>query len=193
MVMKKRINKLSHSSDVHAIFNGTTDDVAQLRLPKPRTPSAQAVQKTAIRTEWQEKFLEKIKSCHKRNLNKVVNKILKRIDSTKVAMVARSKKHNVECNITVEELRELVYNFYGQQCKYCDKILNINTFVFDHIIPISKGGSSNIDNIQLICKTSNGMKGSLHEDNFQLLLDWLETVPDELKKDVSIRLARGVV
>jgi 5-methylcytosine-specific restriction endonuclease McrA len=191
--MKKRTNKLSHSTDVHAIFNGTPDDVAQLRVPKLRTPSAQTVQKTAIRTEWQEKFLEKIKSCHKRNLNKVVNKILKRADATRVGLVARSKKHNVECNITVEEIRQLIYDFYGQKCKYCDKILNINTFVFDHIIPISKGGSSNIDNIQLICKTSNGMKGSLHEDNFQLLLDWLETVPEELQKDISIRLARGVV
>jgi 5-methylcytosine-specific restriction endonuclease McrA len=191
--MKKRISKLSHSTDVHAIFNGTTDDVAQLRVPKTRTPSAQTVQKTAIRTEWQDKFLEKIKSCHKRNLNKVVNKILKRADTTRVGLVARSKKHNVECNITVEEIRQLIYDFYGQKCKYCDKILNINTFVFDHIIPISKGGSSNIDNIQLICKTSNGMKGSLHEDNFQLLLDWLETVPEELQKDISIRLARGVV
>jgi hypothetical protein len=191
--MKKRTTKLSHTPDVHAIFNGNSDDVAQLRLPKPRTPSVQTVQKTVIRTEWQERFLEKIKLCHKRNLNKVVNKILKRIDSTKVALVARSKKHNVECNITVEELRELVYNFYGQKCKYCDKILNINTFVFDHIIPISKGGSSNIDNIQLICKTSNGMKGSLSEEHFQIVLDWLKTVPEEIRKDISVRLARGVI
>ena len=191
--MKKRTTKLSHSTDVHAIFNGTPDEVAQLRLPKPRTPSVQTIQKTAIRTEWQEKFLEKIKSCHKRNLNKVVNKILKRADSTKIALVTRSKKHGVECNITVEEIRQLIYNFYGQKCKYCDKILNINTFVFDHIIPISKGGSSNKDNIQLICKTSNGMKGSLSEPHFQMVLDWLDTVPEEIKKDISVRLARCVV
>jgi len=191
--MKKRTTKLSHSTDVHAIFNGTPDEVAQLRLPKPRTPSAQTVQKTVIRTEWQEKFLEKIKLCHKRNLNKVVNKILKRADSTKIALVTRSKTHGVECNITVEELRELLYKMYGTKCKYCDKILNINTLVFDHIIPISKGGSSNIDNIQIICKTSNGMKGSLSEENFQIVLDWLETVPEEIKKDISVRLARGVI
>jgi 5-methylcytosine-specific restriction endonuclease McrA len=191
--MKKRTTKLSHSTDVHAIFNGTSDGVAQLHVPKTRKLSAQTIQKTAIRTEWQEKFLEKIKSCHKRNLNKVVNKILKRADSTKIALVTRSKKHNVECNITVEEIRQLIYDFYGQKCKYCDKILNINTFVFDHIIPISKGGSSNIDNIQLICKTSNGMKGSLSEQHFQIVLNWLDTVPEEIKKDISIRLARGVV
>jgi 5-methylcytosine-specific restriction endonuclease McrA len=191
--MKKRTTKLSHSTDVHAIFNGTSDEVAQLRLPKPRTPSAQTVQKNVIRTEWQEKFLERIKSCHKRNLNKVVNKILKRADSTKIALATRSKKHGVECNITVEELRELLYKMYGTKCKYCDKILNINTLVFDHIIPISKGGSSNIDNIQIICKTSNGMKGSLSEENCQIVLDWLETVPEEIKKDISVRLARGVI
>jgi 5-methylcytosine-specific restriction endonuclease McrA len=191
--MKKRTTKLSHSTDVHTIFNGTSDEVAQLRLPKTRTPYAEAVQKTAIRTEWQEKFLEKIKLCHKRNLNKVVNKILKRADSTKIALVTRSKKHGVECNITVEELRELLYKMYGTKCKYCDKILNINTLVFDHIVPISKGGSSNIDNIQIICKTSNGMKGSLSEENFQIVLDWLATVPEEIKKDISVRLARGVI
>jgi 5-methylcytosine-specific restriction endonuclease McrA len=191
--MKKRTTKLSHSTDVHTIFNGTSDEVAQLRLPKTRTPSAQTVQKTAVRTEWQEKFLEKIKLCHKRNLNKVVNKILKRADSTKIALVTRSKKHGVECNITVEEIRQLIHDFYGQKCKYCDKILNINTLVFDHIVPISKGGSSNIDNIQIICKTSNGMKGSLSEENFQIVLDWLETVPEEIKKDISVRLARGVI
>lgn len=148
--------------------------------------------KLTIKKEWELKFLEKIKICHKRNLNKVVTRILKRIDSTKHGLVNRSKKHNAECNVTVEELRELMYNSYGQKCKYCHKILTIDTLVFDHISPISKGGTSNIDNIQIICKSSNGVKGSLDENNFKILLDWLESVPGELKKDISIRLARGI-
>jgi 5-methylcytosine-specific restriction endonuclease McrA len=185
--MKRRTNKLSHSTDVHEIFNGKSDDVAQLRSSPKRD------KKLFNRTEWYDKFAHKIKCCHKRNLDKVINKILKRADTTRTGLVARSKKYNVECNITVEELRELLYKMYGTKCKYCDKILTINTLVFDHIIPISKGGSSNIDNIQIICKTSNGMKGSLQETNFQLLLDWLKTAPEELQRDISIRLARGVV
>jgi 5-methylcytosine-specific restriction endonuclease McrA len=189
MVMRSRKHKLSHTADISAEFIGSSVDVAQLRV----SPKISNEQKISIRTEWQTKFLEKIKCCHSRNLNKVVNKILKRADSTKAALITRSKKYNVECNITTDELRQLMYDSYGTKCKYCDKILNINTFVFDHIIPISKNGSSNIDNIQLICKSSNGMKGSLLEDNFQLLLEWLDTVPEELKKDISIRLARGVV
>lgn len=145
-----------------------------------------------LKTEWEEKFLEKIKQHHKRNLKKVVDKIIKRVNSTRYSLISRSKEHNVECNITVEELRNLMYEFYGTKCKYCDKKLTIQVLAFDHIIPISRGGSSNIDNIQIICKTSNGIKGSLDEVNFQLLLNWLKTVPEELRKDVSIRLARGV-
>jgi 5-methylcytosine-specific restriction endonuclease McrA len=146
----------------------------------------------SLRLEWKEKLLTKVMMCHKRNLSKVVDRILKRADTTKNALVVRSKKYDVECKITVEELRQLLFDFYGTKCKYCDNILTINNLVFDHIIPISKRGSSNIENIQIICKSSNGMKGSLQEDNFELLLNWLETVPDELRRDVSVRLARGV-
>jgi 5-methylcytosine-specific restriction endonuclease McrA len=148
--------------------------------------------KLSLRQDWELKFLEKIKCCHQRNLDKVVKKILKKIDSVKNSLVSRSKKYNVECNITIEELRNLVYEQYGKKCKYCDKILKTDTMVFDHIIPISKGGSSNIENIQLICRTSNGMKGSLNEDSFRLLLDWLETVPKELQDDIRIRLSKGI-
>jgi len=148
--------------------------------------------KLTLRQEWESKFLEKIKCCHKRNLDKVIKKILKKVDSVKTSMVSRSKKYNVECNITIEELRMLVFENYGKKCKYCEKILKTDTMVFDHIVPISKGGTSNIDNIQLICRTSNGMKGSLNENSFKLLLDWLETVPKELQDDIRIRLSKGI-
>jgi len=107
-------------------------------------------------------------------------------------MVQRSKKKGIDCDITLEEIRQLIYESYGKTCRYCNKILNINTMVFHHIIPVSKGGATTKDNIQIICKTSNTMKGSLNEDHFQLLLDWLETIPAEVKKDISIRLSRGI-
>lgn len=142
--------------------------------------------------EWEDKFLEKVTVCHKRNLQKVVTKILKKTATAKNSMVARSKEYNVECNVTVDELRQLVYNNYGVKCKYCDKIINVNNMVFDHIIPVSKNGHSNISNIQVICRTSNGMKGSLTEEHFLMLLEWLETAPEELKKDVTVRLSRGI-
>lgn len=148
--------------------------------------------KTCDRNEWFVKYKEMIQPYHKRNLDDVVNKILKRADTLKNSLASRSKKHNVDCNITLEELRNLIYNSYGTKCKYCEKILTIKNFVVDHILPVSKGGHSNLDNLQLICKTSNSMKGSLTEDDFFILLDWLQTVSEELRKDISIRLARGI-
>lgn len=143
--------------------------------------------------EWEEKFLQKIQCCHKRNLKKVVARIMKRTSAARQGLVARSKKYNVECNITINELRQLVYDGYGTPCKYCGKLITINNLVFDHIIPISRHGSSNKDNLQVICKTSNGMKGSLSEEHFHLLLEWLHTIPEELAKDIRVRLAKGII
>lgn len=144
-------------------------------------------------SEWEDKILEKIKGTHKRNLSAVITKILKRATTVKYGLSTRSKKYGVECNVTIEELIQLMYDNYGTPCKYCGKILKIDNMVVDHIIPISKNGSSNIENLQIICKTSNGVKGSLTEDNLNLLLEWLNTVPEDLKKDITTRLARGVV
>jgi 5-methylcytosine-specific restriction endonuclease McrA len=148
--------------------------------------------KTTERQLWLDKFLEKAKTVHKRNLDRFARRMLSRCDRWKGGLVSRSKKMNVECKVTPDELRQLIYDYYGTNCKYCGKRLDINNLVIDHVVPISKGGSSNIDNLQIICKTSNAMKGSLDEHNFILLLEWLNSAPDELKKDISIRLARGI-
>lgn len=148
--------------------------------------------KTPDRLLWENKFLVKIEGIHKRNKSKVVQRILRRAETTKYSLVSRSKKLEVECNITTEELRQLIFEAYGQQCKYCHKILKINNLVVDHITPISKGGVSNKENLQVICKTSNCMKGSLYESDFQILLAWLDTVSEELRRDITIRLARGI-
>lgn len=151
-----------------------------------------AARKTKETSEWEEKFTTKIACCHKRNLKKVVARIMKRTTTGKSGLVTRSKKYGVECNITVNELRELIYEAYGTPCKYCGRTLTIQNLVIDHKVPISKDGASNKDNLQVICKTSNGMKGSLTEEHFDILLEWLKTAPEELAKDVRVRLSRGI-
>ena len=141
---------------------------------------------------WIEMFTKKASTVHKRNLTRFGTRMYNKCTQWKNSLVTRSKKYGVECDITVDQLRELLYAYYGTLCRYCGKRLDMNTLVLDHIIPISKGGTSNIDNLQIICRTSNGMKGSLDENHFHLLLEWLDTVPEELRKDVSVRLSRGV-
>ena len=130
---------------------------------------------------------------HKRSIPRAVDKILTRIDHIKNGVVSRSKKAGIPCSLTLEQLRELVEASYGLPCRYCTKILTFHNFVLDHRVPMSKGGTSDLANLQLCCRTSNGVKGSLSEEHFLCLLAWLETQPEELRRDVTIRLARGVV
>lgn len=47
---------------------------------------------------------------------------------------------------------------YGETCANCGEVENL---VIDHILSIAKGGLSEIDNLQLLCVTCNGIKGKL--------------------------------
>lgn len=146
--------------------------------------------KQVAKDEWELKFIERMKIVHKRNIAPKAKRMLKRITGVKSSMVSRSAKYNVECNVTVDELRQLALDAYGTPCRYTQRILTIDNLVFDHKIPISKGGSSNLDNIQIISKFANGIKGSLEEQDFLSLMQWLDSVP--FGKDISIRLAGGI-
>ena len=48
----------------------------------------------------------------------------------------------------------------NNQCQVCGKILRDNEIEFDHIIPISKGGTSEEDNIRVTCLDCNRNKSS---------------------------------
>ena len=146
----------------------------------------------AWKLAWKEKFREKMLPHHPRSTDAKVEKILKRISGIRSTMVTRSAKHDVACTITVDELREMIYLAYGTPCRYTSRVLLIDNMVVDHIHPISKGGASTIDNLQVISKFANTMKGSLTEDEFRTLLDWLDDLPEGLRTDISIRLARGL-
>lgn len=151
-----------------------------------------AVRKPTERSAWEAKFTEKLALYHRKNVPALARKLMKRLDGVKNSMVARSKKYGVECTITVEDLREMAYAAYGHPCQYTQRIMKYDNMVFDHRIPISKGGTSNPDNIQAISRFANNMKGSLVEEHFTILLAWLASAPEELAKDVSIRLAHGI-
>jgi 5-methylcytosine-specific restriction endonuclease McrA len=45
-------------------------------------------------------------------------------------------------------------------CQYCGKVFNPSELTLDHVIPKSRGGSSNWDNLVASCKRCNNRKGS---------------------------------
>jgi 5-methylcytosine-specific restriction endonuclease McrA len=58
-------------------------------------------------------------------------------------------------HFTLEEWLALV-DFYGGRCLRCSTREKLSV---DHIVPLSLGGSNDIDNIQPLCEGCNGEKG----------------------------------
>jgi 5-methylcytosine-specific restriction endonuclease McrA len=69
----------------------------------------------------------------------------------------RARIRNAEGSFTPEEWENLKQT-YKYQCLRCNKFQPEIELVPDHVIPISRGGSNYISNIQPLCKTCNNIK-----------------------------------
>lgn len=72
---------------------------------------------------------------------------------------SRSRKWN-------EQIRPIVLEMYNNQCVVCGTSDNLTV---DHIIPKSKGGTDDIENLQAMCRTHNSSKGSFFGP---VVLEW---------------------
>lgn len=68
----------------------------------------------------------------------------------------RALKRNAEGSFTLQEWRDLKAK-YSHQCAWCKKK---GKLTIDHIVPISKGGTNWISNIQPLCLSCNSKKGA---------------------------------
>ena len=161
--------------------------------PRKNKPISKRTLANEIKSAWKQKYLERVILCHKRNIDKVLAKLLARGNNVRASMMARSRKVGVKFELDIEEIREMIYEAYGAPCKYCSRQLTLKNLVFDHTLPVSKGGESIRSNLQIICKPCNAVKGSLDNEELQLLLNWLDTIPPELARNIKIRLARGII
>lgn len=79
---------------------------------------------------------------------------------TEARTKSRAKRYGAEGSFTEEEWLALCES-YGWVCLCCLKATELHR---DHVIPLSKGGSNMIDNIQPLCGPCNSRKGTKSTD-----------------------------
>ena len=63
--------------------------------------------------------------------------------------------------------RNALINKFGSVCAICRKPLkSMKDITFDHKTPISRGGTNELDNLQLAHLSSNQEKGAMTEEEF---------------------------
>ena len=99
-----------------------------------------------------EKLAEKYRAYIKTEQGKEVN----RLKSQRY----RAKQKTNGGSITQTEI-DFLFKFQDEKCASCKKIFDDELqYELDHIVPVSLGGTININNIQLLCRSCNASKGA---------------------------------
>lgn len=59
-----------------------------------------------------------------------------------------------------------IYDCQNGLCAYCGQHRNIKYMTVDHIIPLSKGGTDDTENLQCTCKMCNRLKSDMLPSEF---------------------------
>ena len=79
----------------------------------------------------------------------------------------RARRRDAGGTYTAKDIRAL-YQTQDARCVYCDASL-AEKYHADHIMPLSRGGSNYIENIQLLCPPCNLSKGARDPEYFKRL------------------------
>jgi hypothetical protein len=99
---------------------------------------------------------------------------------------------------TLDEFRDDILSVMGGredgavECRYCKGRFSLDGIAVDHANPLSRGGSTGLNNIDYPCKPCNDKKGSLTLDEFTKLLVFLEKELPLARQDILSRLEKSV-
>lgn len=95
--------------------------------------------------------------------------------------MAQRRKQRIEATASEAEILALFHSF-GWLCLWCgDRPVRLT---IDHVIPVSRGGSSTVENLQPLCLQCNIKKGTLSVDFRPLWRDPLNP-PSQATRDAQ--------
>lgn len=83
-------------------------------------------------------------------------------------------------------LRKEVYFKYNKKCAYCGNEISLNEMKVDHLVPKSKGGLDEIENLMPSCEICNHYKDSHNIHKFKYLMTG---IINKIKKLYIIKVA----
>jgi len=93
--------------------------------------------------------------------------------------------------LTVEEVRAKVEAAVGRPCRFCREPITLREFSGDHQIPASAGGAFANDNLDIICRRDNEIKGNMSTIEYSMLVATVRTFREESRADTFRRLRLG--
>jgi hypothetical protein len=151
--------------------------------------SRKAPRKSKITLTWESKFLPLLKEMHGNHAQKIFHSLMKKSSNILSSLKRRSKEYEVIFQISLGEVRRLLLRAYGNKCKYCSDILDFRNMVCDHMVPISTGGESTAQNLEMICKRCNTRKGPLTVEEYTKVVKWLATQPESVSSYINRKLS----
>ena len=144
---------------------------------------------TKIIQGWQDKFMPILIKKHGNHAKRIFHRLMKKSSTLRSTLKRRSKEYEVLFRISLPTIRNLLLRHYAKQCIYCPNILDVSNMVCDHIVPLSSGGPSISQNLEMICKRCNIRKGPLTGREYRTLIKFLETQPEHVRSYVFRKLA----
>ena len=144
---------------------------------------------TKVIKHWMDKFMPVLNKRHGTHAKRIFHRLMKKSSTLRSTLKRRSKEYEVVFKISLPTIRNLLLRHYSKPCIYCNNILDVSNMVCDHIIPLSSGGPSVVNNLEMICKRCNIRKGPLTGKEYRILIEFLEKQPEHVSSYVFRKLA----
>lgn len=138
---------------------------------------------------WENKLLPILGKIHGTHARNVFHRVMRKSSNLKSSLKKRSKEYEVIFDIDLLALREMIFKDYGKKCRYCKTRLVVNNMACDHINPMSMGGASISENLQIICERCNRRKGPLTHIEYNALCIFLEQQEEHVRSYVNRKLS----